>query len=182
MERVTEIEQILILQKVFNKVFKINDPFGEMFQDYVKERLILCPTNGYCLDEDQYKALVETVASMGEAKICISEVESEDCFTSMRPNHWVVSTTTQYDGYIRLPLVLENSIYSLDGKWGILISHEEHAVIGGTQEFITKFKETYKSWNKGISNFQEKWDYNKKHYDSNLEWLPKFLSHINGNT
>ena len=155
MERVTEIEQILILQKVFNKVFKTKDSFGEMFKDYMPERMLICPTNGYCLAENQYKALVEAVNSIGETEIYISEIEWEDHFESKMCSHWVIPTTTKYDEYTKIPIILENSLYSIEGTWGILISHEEHAVIGGTQEFITKFKASYTSWGKALTAYKK---------------------------
>ena len=75
MERITEIEQILMLQEAFNKVFRNKNPFEEMFQDHVKDKLLIYPTNGYYLNEDQYRALIKAINSIGETKIYISEVE-----------------------------------------------------------------------------------------------------------
>lgn len=179
-EQITKAERMLLLQKAFQNVFKTNDPFGEMFQNYIGERLILCPIEGYYLTEKQFVALVNTVTALDENKIYVSEVESEECFSTKGCKHWAMPIPTGYDEYFHLPIVLENSIYSVNGKWGILISHEEHAVIGGTQEFVSKFKNYYTEWEKGLGNFYDKWEYNKKHYNSSIEWLPKFIKHMTG--
>lgn len=179
-KQITKAEQMLLLQKAFQNVFKTNDPFGEMFQNCIGERLILCPIEGYYLNEQQFVALVNTVTTLDENKICISEVESEECFSTQGYKHWTMPIPTRYDEYLHLPIVLENAIFSANGKWGMLISHEEHAVIGGTQEFISKFKNNYADWDKGFVNFCDKWKYNEKHYNSSIEWLPKFIKHITG--
>jgi hypothetical protein len=177
-EKITEVQQLRVMKNVFQMVFKTSDPFGEMFQNNIQEILIICPTDGYYLNQDQFMALQETVVAMGEDKIYLSEVETENCFCSEACSHWHMPSTIQYEDYIRLPVILENSLYSKEGKWGIIISQEEHAVIGGTTEFMTKYKKLYTDWASGISNFQQKWDYNKKHYNSDLSWYSKFCTYI----
>ncbi|MBU2703251.1 hypothetical protein Ga0466249_004391 [Sporomusaceae bacterium BoRhaA] len=178
-EKIIKLVQIQNLQKAFRKVFKSNDPFGAMFQSTVEERLILCPIDGYHLNKKQFRALQNTLIAINENKIYLSEIEVEECFSTEQCNHWEVPRITQYEEYLLTPVILENALYSPNGKWGILISHEEHAVIGGTAEFLSKFKEVYDDWESGIANFQKKWQYNKKHYNADIEWLSKFVAHIN---
>jgi len=178
-EKVVEPERILNMKTALGKVFQTNDPFGEMFQPDVQEKQILCPTDGYYLSIEQFKALQDTLVTLGEKKVYLSEVEAEECFSSPNCSHWELSVTDSYEEYLRLPVILENSLYSLNGTWGILISQEEHAVIGGTREFMLKYKEHYADWSKGESNFRKKWEYNKKHYNSDLSWYSRLSSHLN---
>lgn len=178
-EKIAEPERTLNMQTAFGKVFKTSDPFGEMFQPDVKEKQILCPTDGYYLSREQFKALQDTLVALGEEKVYLSEVEADECFSNKNCSHWELSVTNSYEEYLELPVILENSLYSLSGTWGILISQEEHAVIGGTREFMVKYKEHYADWTNGESNFRQKWEYNQKHYNSDLSWFQKFSTHLN---
>ena len=177
-EKIAEPERILNMKNAFGKVFQTNDPFGEMFQLCIQEKQILCPTDGYYLSREQFKALQDSLVAMGEEKAYLSEVEADECFSDNSCSHWELSVMDPYEEYLKLPVILENSIYSLNGTWGILISQEEHAVIGGTRGFMVKYKEYYTNWFKGESNFRQKWEYNKKNYNSDLSWFSKFSSHL----
>jgi hypothetical protein len=185
---ITNESQRLKLKTEFLKVFKGIDPFHEVFNDAVVERLIIYPTDGYYLTPEQFEALLNAANIVGDSEIYISEVESEsDCFTAGESDrkyqckHWVVENQIQLNQYYELPIVLENAIYSPQGKWGIIISHEEHALLGGMNEFMKYFKASYNKWNEDTESFIVTWESNKKLYDSNLDWLPKILRHINQN-
>ena len=177
MKYVRNEEQIKKIENLFNSVFLSKDPFGEMFRTEMDERLVLCPTNGYYLSKNQFDALMKVVKFIGEKEMIVSIVENESN-SFLDADHWVCKNSINYSQYIQLPLYLENSIYSQVGKWGILISHEEHAVIGGDKNFIIKFKEFYPQWNEGLKNFIDMWQYNKVNFNSDVEWLSKFLKHI----
>lgn len=177
-EKITAPERILNMKTSFGKLFKEKDPFGEMFQHEVQEKQVLCPVDGYYLSRKQFRALQDTLIFLGEKTIYLSEVEVEECFSNKNCSHWELSVTAQYEEYLNLPVILENSLYSLNGAWGILISQEEHAVIGGTTNFMVMYKERYVDWSNGESNFRQKWEYNQKHYNSDLSWFSKFRTHL----
>ena len=40
-----------------------------------------------------------------------------------------------------LSLSLENILYSPSGKWGVIVSHEWHGMLGGTVEFIENIRQ-----------------------------------------
>ncbi|MGL5255863.1 MAG: hypothetical protein ACRC76_02405 [Proteocatella sp.] len=161
-EKIDEAKRILNMQNAFGKVLQTKDPFGEMFQLCIQEKQILCPTDGYYLNREQFKALQDTLITLGENKVYFSEIEADECFSDNSCSHWEISVMDSYEEYLKLPVILENSLYSLNGRWGILISQEEHAVIGGTSEFMAKYKEYYTNWFKGERTFCQKWEYNKK--------------------
>jgi hypothetical protein len=177
MREISNQLELDILRKTFYSIFKTNDPFSEMFCDSVKDRLLICPVQGYHLQENQLRAISHAAYAVGDEKLYISEVEGEpDCFS--HSGHWECTFPLKLNEYEQLPVYLENALYSPNGKWGLLISHEEHAVIGGTELFINTFKKEFTDWEDGLDNFKELWEYNQKHYNSNIDWLPKFLSHI----
>lgn len=180
----SDLEQ---LKSAFYKVFLSTDPFGEMFQESIKSRLILCPIDGYYLEENQFSALQKVAKALDDDKFYVSEVEAgERSFESIQESdkyltrHWECDIPLSFKQYLDIPIILENAIFSVKGNWGILISHEEHAVIGGSIYFIKLFKEFYPAWGLGSKNFLEKWEENQKNYNSNNEWVENFIKHING--
>ncbi|QHZ51037.1 hypothetical protein ERICV_01887 [Paenibacillus larvae subsp. larvae] len=184
MRRIQMIDEVQQLHLIFNKVFKTNNPFSEVFTNSINKKIILCPTYGYYLDEQQYEALKNAAKHIGEDIFYLSEIEGnsfkkeENDEIQYDFGHWEVTCETEYENYLKAPIVLENAMYSQSARWGIIISHESHAIVGGNEEFIGKFKETYPAWKNSLNNFIEQWEYNQKYYKSNLEWLPSFLSYF----
>ena len=162
------------------ELFNSNDPFAEVFTDKLSNRMILCPTDGYFLTEEQYMALLKTMKSLDEVSFFISEVEGESDFFNS-PSHWRICVETSYEEYCQLPVCLENAIYSESGLWGLIISHEEHALFGGNQNAIRLFKDNLPNWEHGIAQFTRKWEYNQKEYGSKVDWIPRLMSHIQQN-
>lgn len=165
------------MRSTFDQLFKGHDPFAEVFTEKLPSRLILCPTDGYFLTEEQYQALIRTMEILGESSFFISEVEGEpDVFTN--PGHWLITADTSYEAYYQLPIYLEKSLYSEAGHWGIIVSHEEHALFGGSHDATRLFKDHLLNWEDGRSQFIQKWEYNAKAYGSDAGWIPGLLSHI----
>ncbi|WP_211234299.1 hypothetical protein [Paenibacillus taiwanensis] len=172
------------LHAIFNKVFCTTDPFSEMFADSIKHKIVLCPTDNYKLDQEQFNALISAAKFVGDDKFYLSEIEGssfeteESNDTKYDFGHWEATCETQYEEYLRALVVLENALYSSCARWGVIISHESHAVVGGDEKFIEMFKEVYPSWKDSLRNFIEQWEYNRKNYNSNVEWLPSFISFL----
>lgn len=173
------------LKTVFWSLFQSNDPFGEVFRDSMPVRLILCPTNGYYLNQHQFNAMIRTAKAINESHIFLSEIEGINSF-SEQPNengyvgsHFEVSVPCNYEDYINTMLAVENALYSPTGQWGIIISHEEHAVIGGERSFMEKFKQYYPDWSNGLSKFRQMWECNAKKFNSDTSWIDTFLNHVN---
>lgn len=78
-----------------------------------------------------------------------------------------------YEDYSQLSLTLENAIYSRDGNWGVLISHEMHALIAGSREFMTALDEQYRGWSNDLRLLREAWSENP-----NGGWLEPTISHV----
>jgi hypothetical protein len=184
MKAIQNKKKLADFHTTFEKIFRDYDPFGEMFQDWVNKRLILCPIDGYYLKENQFRALLKSIQAVGENKIYISEIEmGRESFIPQNGelyqcNHWEYDVSKIVENYLRLPIIVENAIYSSIGRWGIIVSHEEHAVIGGTESFIEQFKLFYPKWEEGLTNFCNKWADNLNKYHSNIGWYLRFLSYV----
>lgn len=123
------------LKSTFYSIFKNRDPFDSMFNEHIKQKIILCPTDGYYLDEKQFNALMKTIRQIDENSFYLSEVEFDDFTENLdaqnihNPGHWELNNETSYEDYRNNLIILENALYSPKGTWGLIISHEDHAVL-----------------------------------------------------
>ena len=56
LKKIVEKNEIIKFEQMFDEVFQSKDPFGEMFQEKVQDRMLLCPTEGYYLTQKQFRA------------------------------------------------------------------------------------------------------------------------------
>jgi len=140
----------------WQRVFKSNDPFANPFQETIESRMLMYPTYGFHLDEEQFRALMLTMNDIEVDRFFISVVEHSGDFLS-DGEHWLCSYPT-YRQYLSIPLVLENTMLAEDGSFGLMISHEDHALVGGTFDFIDCLKARYARWRKDQSLMVSEWD------------------------
>lgn len=176
------------VKESYMRIFTSNNPFEDCFSKEIKKVNLLFPVDGYKLIKKQYDALIFTIRNIYvDEEIFVSEIESESIRDIFRPNnddtkyvlkHWAIDLSTSYDEYIGMDINVENAIYSSKSNWGIIVSHEEHAVIGGNTEFFDTFKTIYNEFDDSIVSFQEYWEYNRKHYNSDIEWYDRFIKSL----
>ena len=168
-----------LLSQAFDHIFKTLDPFAPAAQPDVPIRRVLYPTFNYHLDANQYKAMIRALLDCGEQEFFISIVEHElkynDPFTA--GEHWICESSS-YTEYTDLPLVLENALYSTNGLWGILVSHESHALLACHPSFWGVFQKHYPDWEQDQRRFVEYWQCNQKVYGSDISWLQDFLDSL----
>jgi hypothetical protein len=180
MQKITDIEAIKNLERNFHKVFKNIDPFDNCFTDNIQAKLLLFPTDGYYLQEEQFNVLRRAISYFGEADFFISEIEG-DCFSeslssgSYEHSHWGGATSSTFEDYTDIPIVIENAVYSTCGNWGVIISHEGHAVLGGSIELIELVQSLYPQYVTCKQRFIEYWEHNQREYNSNTDWVNEFL-------
>lgn len=159
------------LRGVWKRVFRSNDPFAWPFQPQIATGCIIYPTDGYHLTKRQFMVVREVLDQLGENGFFVSIVESEgQSFLDRGCGHWVCENPS-YEEYSQLPLVLENAIYSRNGRWGILVSHEMHAVVGGSTEFMAGFAGRYDEWASDLRLLREAWSGNP-----NAGWLDHVIA------
>ena len=170
------------MREYYKEIFFNNDPFGKIFNDHIKKKVLLFPTEGYYLSKKQYKKVMKTLEVFSEQKIYISEIEGGDASFEKKGDyifkHYIIESTTLYEDYLKLPMFLENVMYSPSKAWGIMISHENHAVLGGSDELIKKFLEKY-NCSEDKKEFLEYWKCMEKIYKSDLSWQKDFLLNLN---
>jgi hypothetical protein len=104
-----------------------------------------------------------------------------------RINHFYIpfSEINLYSSYESSPDDLkyitssENILLSPKGEWGIITSHEHHALLGGNQEFIDRIISSVPEIQNQVYEFLEYWKYYKKN-GTYVDWIPSLLEHIYG--
>lgn len=173
MRGVRKTTNLSAIRSAWEQVFCSNDPFGWPFQPRFALGRLFYPTDGYHLTEQQFLALGEALDQTGETGFFVSVVESEGLsFLDRSWGHWVCESPS-YEEYLQLPLTLENAIYSTEGRWGVLISHEMHAVIAGSTEFMAALTGQYREWASDLRLLQENWSGNR-----NADWLELVMGRV----
>ena len=168
-----ETTNLAAIRPAWELVFCSNDPFTWPFRPQFASGRIFYPTDGYHLTEQQFLAIGEALRQTGETGFFISIVESEKLsFLDRSWGHWVCERLS-YEEYCQLPLSLETAIYSRKGRWGVLISHEMHAMIAGSAEFMAAVSGEYQEWANDLRLLQEAWSGNP-----NANWLERVTSRV----
>lgn len=166
-----ETNDLSAIRSAWEQVFSSNNSFSWPFQSQFATGRIFYPTDGYHLTRQQFLAVVDALDQVGETGFFVSVVESEGLsFLDRSWGHWVFEGFS-YQEYCQLPLALENAIYSREGRWGILISHEMHAVVAGSTEFMSALAGRYGEWAHDLRLLQEAWSGNP-----NAAWLELVMS------
>lgn len=179
MRALSNSEWLQSRREAFRGVFATTDAFGKPLQKSMRARALLYPVT-YLLDPEQGAAVVGAAREVGDDTFCVSITEGDNDFTD-QSRHWELDYW-EMNEYRELPLVgvLENAIYSPRGRWGLLISHEQHAVVGGTPEFIHSLKLQWPRFDESLSEFVKYWAEIKLRRKADTAWLEPLLAHLYG--
>lgn len=164
-----------------NSVFRTFNPFGTPVADQVRQRAILFPI-AYMLDKDQFDALFDAAHAVGDETVCVSVTEGRDKLVKRGDVlDWQVQRW-EYEEYRDLPTigVLENAIFSPRGTWGLLISHEQHAIVAGELLFMRTLAAEFPGYNSASARFLEYWKFEQKRSGADIAWLMPLFTHIYG--
>lgn len=113
-----------------DRIFAELDAFGSPFADGVVERALLFPVP-IELEPGQIAALRAAARAVGDETIFMEEIES----SRHEERFWELSTD-EGAPYVVADPWLDTALFSPAGTWGVLVSHEDHAVLGGPPEFM----------------------------------------------
>jgi hypothetical protein len=171
MERVENLAEEAELKTTFLKVFCSCDPFQIPFNNNISAYMIFYPTDGFYLNEKQYNSLLWSAIDSNDKSLLISETEwGMIDFDDL--NYWK-GEAPDYEFYRKTPIILENALYSTSAKWGALLSHEDHAIVGGSPQFIEKIKSYYPAWQADEDELRRVWKNN-----ANGDWVDTVLNQI----
>lgn len=173
MTRLLTRQEKLAAARAWSQVFKSTDPFGWPFEDAISSGRLLYPTDGCHLFADQLQALRFAALEAGDSACYLAVVEGKATLAGSDEERVYALNLDDFDGYSQLNLTLENAIFSASGSWGLLISHEMHAVIGGARSFIAAFDEIDLAAEEQWKEFKEEW-----RADRHKHWLDRLASHV----
>lgn len=165
---------------VFDRVFVTENPFDPPFAIAIEARMILFPVH-YVMERALARAIKKASSRLNETSFYLSVLERPKAEEQDRPYHWLIPFT-HLEEYRELgyPFVLENAIYSNCWTWGVMFSHERHAVLGGSAEFVQAIVEMLPDLVNQVEKFIAAWKQNHTRFGSNLDWLPGLLMHVYG--
>ncbi len=167
--------------RAFSAVFRSDDPFDEPFTPSIRHRAILYPVT-YELEPSELQAIATAARTVGDDAFYFSVLERPAESEQDRPYHWFIPledrNTYHSLGY---PFVLENAIYSPKGLWGMMVSQEQHALVGGCDIFLnTLYAHLPVSEDEQVREFLITWKDNRDRLGSKTDWLPRFMTHVYG--
>jgi hypothetical protein len=164
------------LKEAFFRIFGSTDPFIPAGHPDVPIKAVLYPTESYHLSKQQFQALIKASLVYDERVFFISEIEGNSNPFD-KGFHWICNEPT-FTEYTNLPIGIENAIYSKSGKWGLLLSHELHALLVCDIPFWETFQQLYPEWKFDQEKFIKDWESKEKEFGSNIGWLKPFISHL----
>lgn len=138
------------------------------------------PTSVYYLEAEQFLDLMAALRERGEQEFYISMIESEPeqrVWGTSEKSHWLCRTPT-LEEYEKLDLFIENALYSVNGSWGVLISHEHYALLVCDSELWESFQKYYPAWQKDYTEFIDYWKEVESGGVKVSQWLNPFLAHL----
>lgn len=177
MRHLTEDDWSGQYRAAYERVFRSTDPFDAPLRP--RNRAILFPV-AFTLDREQFESLVGAARAVGDEALCVTITEGDSSEQRPDDRHWLVDfwDFTEYQGLPALG-ALENAIYSPEGRWGLLISHEQHAVVGGCEAFMEALVGHWPDSERGMADFLTYWDVAKAQ-GASTEWVRPFLIHVFG--
>jgi len=173
------------------RVFATDDPFDQQpFVPDVAVRRVVFGSDydlKFIVRPPLIDALVAAASSRGETGCYFTALGRMNQEEEGEFNHWYIpfSEIAAYnrcdDKVFKLAFNWENVLYSPQGKWGLMTSHEGHGLLGGTQEFVDEVRRRIPDLDKQVYPFLKFWQYHKIHSKgAKTDWLPGLLTQIYG--
>jgi hypothetical protein len=182
------------------RIFVQEDPFGQPFAPGVQERRLLYPVP----TSREGEALVLKRAILASAKL----LGDHGAFISVpgRPPekeqrvlyHWYLDFG-EMEGFLLFDrrhwsehkdlhaiVSLDHIVYSPTGQWGLMLCHEDHALLGGSTKFFEILQGIIPDFDDlgQIQEFLSYWKYNTTRKGARVSWIvtwiPTLLTHVYG--
>lgn len=168
----------------FSRVFVTGNPYAPAFTEGASARALLFPTDGYILARDQFEAVSKAAQSVGEERAYLLGIEGWEGSTSHADRELFHVRLCHYDGYTHPPRessidVSQNALFSTRGTWGVLVSDEFHALVGGSEVFVRELRERISTTEDAmLDEFFSLWKWHEN-YDP-AWWMEDLLVHLYG--
>ena len=176
-------------EPILRQVFVNDDPFEFPFSPNIQGRRIIFPHQGK-IERPLIEAIVNAASNLGDTGCYFTQLwPSPD-----RVNHCYISLSEFLDTYSAPPgspklislqtnmeILSENVLYSAQGTWGVMLSHEYHGMLGGPPEFIEEIRRDIPDLDQQVYLFLNRFQsFKAAGMKLTLEWLPGLLTHVYG--
>lgn len=186
MRVLTEAEFQIEAERFLRQVFSNDDPFDKPFTPNIPARKIIYEYF-YRIESPLIEAIVAAASSIGDTGFYFSALWRLDDEVTEEPYHWYIplSEISTYiagrDEVFGTALHVENVLYSPQGKWGVMMSHEHHGLLGGSPSFMAEVCRLVPDLEQQVFGFLKYWQYWKTQPNSfRADWLPGLLTQVYG--
>jgi len=169
--------------KAFEMVFQSDDPRDAPFAPSITRRALWYPVSlGLHQDDRHILALNRAAQVVGDAAYFVSVLVRNPAASPDPRNRWLVPLSPP-DKYRDLLFALnfETAHYSPEGIWGLMFSHEEHGVVGGSALFVDSFFQSLGIRDDDcVTAFLDRWLRDRERLEIPLDWIEPFLAHLYG--
>ena len=162
MSKIARVHDKAEMRKAWEGTFKSNEHFTMVFQPEIECCLLYPHTGASYVPDYLYRAVTEAARAAGDRGFYVSETESEGNVFFDYPNHWWCEFPPHDDYYPLLPNMVDNAMYAGDSSWGVAMSHDWHALVGGPEDFIRYIDESCPEWRQDVIRTIDRWDYTIK--------------------
>lgn len=158
------------------------DPFGEPFASHVETRLIIYEY-WYFPSDGLLDAIRSECRREGEESIFLTRLGHSSFIgdtQDWQDPYYLEISLSSLEEYKNNSLPLENIIYSRQGDWGIVGSHEQHGVVGGSREFISAIRGHVQHVDQQVYGFLAQIHRDWELTDRPPKWLYAHLKHVYG--
>lgn len=172
-----DIEAIAEIGQSWHTVFAAGNAFGFPFRNRFRWAMIFCQTEYYELTEPQFDAIMKAARAIDDGTLMFATEEGwEINFAPKGDKYWELENAT-YEDHLNLGLFKESAHWSTTGQWGLLISDEFHAVVGGTDDFMRALRKAYPKWRDDLAEAREVWADSLFSRSPHLGWIDKVVAH-----
>ena len=159
-----------------NRIFASDDPYEEPFLAEIGSRALLFPMSH--AHEGRELEAIRTAARSLDETTCYLQlyVFGEDEWP-----YWELDLADA-DPYAGIPFIHENSLFSREGAWGLLVADENHAHVAGPEIFVETLVSGFDppDLDAHALRFLNQWVELRSSTGQRYEWLPVLLEHLYG--
>lgn len=144
------------LPEQWERVFRTLDYYTDPFRDPLSLEALFFPVAGYHLTESQYRAVVAGARALGDDEVVVSHIAAREP-EQQGTDFWVMPSDSDYQFYRNTPVLMDNTLHARSGLWGVVITDEEHALVGSEGSFGEVVRRRYPDSRLDASRLVDYW-------------------------
>jgi hypothetical protein len=140
MKRFKELHDLEHAEAAFRNVFA-QASYTTPFRNEIGARLLIYPIDYTMLDSSQFAAVARAAARAGDNSAHLAGFGGEESGWGGTYGHRVVDlgSYSDYKAFASAAIV-EHFLFSPEGRWGLVTSDGEYALVGGAESFIDNLR------------------------------------------